>query len=66
MKRFGIEVQSPAAEPAAFAEALTRSESGANVTPRLAVGSLRELFAAITETHGAMARWASNVAGRSA
>ncbi|GMV43739.1 MAG: hypothetical protein AMXMBFR64_54550 [Myxococcales bacterium] len=65
MKRIEIEVQSPAAALAAFAEAWTRSESGANVTPRLAFGSLRELFAAITERRLELLRFVARTEGLS-
>lgn len=49
MKRIEIEVQTPEAARAAFADTWQRAEAGEPATPRLAFGSLRQLFAAITE-----------------
>lgn len=49
MNRIEIEVLRPQAALQAFTDTGRRLESGEVVTPRLAFGSLRELFSAITE-----------------
>jgi predicted transcriptional regulator len=49
MNRIEIEVLRPQAALEAFTDTRRRLETGENVTPRLAFGSLRELFSAITE-----------------
>lgn len=49
MKRIELEVQTPAAALATFADTWQRAESNEPPTPRIAFGSLGELFGAITE-----------------
>jgi predicted transcriptional regulator len=49
MKRIEISVLKPDAALRAFAETWHAAEAGREVTPRVAFGSLSELFAAITE-----------------
>ncbi len=49
MNRIEIMVMRPQAGLNAFAEAWRRLEAGESSTPRLAFGSLRELFSTITE-----------------
>jgi predicted transcriptional regulator len=49
MKRIEIEVLKPQAALDVFSEVWQGAEAGAEVTPRLAFGSLRELFSALTE-----------------
>lgn len=49
MKRIEIEVMKPGTALKAFADTWRRAKTGETVIPRLAFGSLRELFSAITE-----------------
>ena len=49
MNRIEIAVMKPQAALSAFAETWRRVEVGEEAVPRLAFGSLRELFSAITE-----------------
>lgn len=49
MSRIEFEVLKPQAALAAFADTWRREQAGTGATPRVAFGSLRELFSAITE-----------------
>lgn len=49
MNRIEISVLSPQAALRAFAETWRGAEAGVETTPKLAFGSLRELFSAVTE-----------------
>lgn len=49
MSRIEIEILKPQAALDVFTETWHRVEAGESVTPRLAFGSLRDLFSAITE-----------------
>lgn len=49
MNRIEISVSSPRAALQAFANTWQQAEAGEDTMPRLAFGSLRELFSAITE-----------------
>lgn len=49
MNRIEISVLTPEAALAAFAATWHQAEAGRELTPRLAFGSLRELFSAISE-----------------
>jgi len=49
MSRIDIEILKPESALRAFANTWRRTRSGKKLTPRIAFGSLRELFSAITE-----------------
>ena len=49
MNRIEITVMRPQVALNAFAETWRQAQAGEQITPRLAFGSLRELFSAITE-----------------
>ncbi len=57
MSHIEIEVLKPQAALDAFAATWRRVEAGEAVTPRLAFGSLRDLFSAITEKRLEMVRF---------
>jgi predicted transcriptional regulator len=63
MNRIEISVLQPDAALRVFAETWHAAESGREVTPRLAFGSLRELFAAITERRLGLMRHVAAHAG---
>lgn len=63
MSRIEIEVLKSRAALAAFAETWRKGEAGEAVTPRLAFGSLRSLFSAITEKRLEMIRFVAELEG---
>jgi len=63
MSRIEIEILKPQAALEAFAETWQRVETGETVPPRLAFGSLRDLFSAITEKRLEMIRFVAEHEG---
>jgi len=63
MSRIDVEVLKSRAALEAFAATWQRVESGRPVTPRLAFGSLHELFSAITEKRLELIRYAAEHEG---
>jgi predicted transcriptional regulator len=63
MNRIEIEVLKPQAALNAFAETWQRVEAGEEVTPRLAFGSLHELFSALTEQRLELMRYVASHEG---
>jgi predicted transcriptional regulator len=63
MSRIEFEVLKSQAALDAFAETWRRVETGEPVTPRIAFGSLRELFSAITEKRLEMIRFVAEHEG---
>ena len=63
MKRIEVEILKPQAALNAFADTWRRVSEGDNVTPRLAFGSLRELFSAITEKRLELLRYVADHEG---
>ena len=57
MNRIEIAVMRPQVALDAFAETWRQAETGEQITPRLAFGSLRELFSAITEKRLELVRY---------
>lgn len=57
MSRIEFEVLKPQSALDAFADTWRRIESGDELTPRIAFGSLRELFSAITEKRLELVRY---------
>ena len=57
MNRIEIAVMRPQAALDAFAETWRKAEAGESIMPRLAFGSLRELFSAITEKRLELVRY---------
>jgi predicted transcriptional regulator len=63
MNAIEITVLGPEAALRAFGEAWRRVEEGIDVVPRLALGSIRELFSAITEKRLALLRYVASHEG---
>jgi predicted transcriptional regulator len=63
MKRIEVEVLKSLAALDAFADTWRRAEAGEEVTPRLAFGSLRELFSALTDKRLELMRYVASHEG---
>ena len=63
MRRIEVEILTPQAALDAFAATWRRAQAGEAVTPRLAFGSLHELFSALTEKRLELMRYVASNEG---